>query len=205
MLGLSGLLFHAPQRIRRSHWPSFALSGAIWYWQAHTVVQYRSIPKHAYWEIAPLKLLGERLAKMTHPDELVVTDSAGILPYYWGARVRDFDGLCDAHIAQFGTPQIWGTGRALPTYLFDQRPAWYAFRNAHDATVYYRNPAFVSQSTDYYWLKFTDPARYRVTDNRELPILLVRKDASGVALVKETLGANLIELGADLRFLENSP
>lgn len=194
VLGVRGLLFHDEQRSRSlGHVASLGLvtlaACPIVRAEAHKL----DVPERARWSIAPLQRLGNRLATVTDESELVVSDTAGILPYFWRARVIDTDGLCNVHIADNGRPQPFGTGRTLPEYVMSLRPTWYAFRSWRDAVDFWQQPAFAPHRNDYFILQYPAQSLQQGSEEHRLPTILVRKDRPQVQRIPGALGVTLVD------------
>ncbi|HKO50812.1 MAG TPA: hypothetical protein VJV79_23995 [Polyangiaceae bacterium] len=199
VLGLRGLFFHREQLSRLGHLPSYAFSGlalAAISAAAHTRLD---IEKVSWVSLARLRAMGERLAPLAREDELVATEYAGILPYYWRAPTLDMLGLCDPHIARHGAPQPLGAGRKDLTYVVAQRPTFYAFNLASEAAIFYSEPAFASQRDEYALLQF--PYRF-LEPLQALPLtVFVRKDRKDVEGLARAVGGQLIDPALELKRL----
>lgn len=200
-VGLSGLLFHDEQRGRYGHASSALIGLAIFLLSLRTNAARRETLELARWEVASLRKLGERLAKLTSSNDWVVSDMAGILPYYWDANTIDVDGFCDAHIAVRGQAQRFGTGRSLPEYVATRAPEWYAFQYPEGAVKLYREPAFVPHRDEYYLVRFPYGYLKQERGSTPVPTLLVRKTNADEPRILAALGreVTLVELGSELR------
>ena len=198
-LGLRGLFFHAEQRTRLGHAPSYALTALA---LALMVVGARTrLPaedKRSV-DLARVRRMGERLAPLARKDDLLATELAGILPFYWQARTLDMAGLCDAHIAAHGTPTPSGAGRKDVEYVSARRPTFYAFNLVSEATDFYTQPDFARYHDEYALLQF--PYRY-LAPLKALPLtIFVRKDRKDLAALTRAVGGRLIDPGTELKRL----
>lgn len=197
-LGMRGFLFHREQRTKLGHCPSYLVSIALLALILRQTLQ--PLPEAAIALTDPIKIreVGRRLANVTRPDDVLASELAGLLPYYWGVRTIDMFGLCDAHIARYGTPQASGTGRTEPEYVASKKPTFYAFGHATNAAEFYRGPAFAPYRDDYYFVQY--PYRYLASYSAGAPpVLFVRKDRSNVNQVADALGVQLVDAGSELR------
>lgn len=199
MLGLRGLFFHAEQRTRFGHLPSYALTG-LGLWLMLSSAQSRlDIESVRFVDLERVREMGKRLAPFARPDDLVATEIAGILPYYWGTPTLDMLGLCDAHIARSGTPTPRGSGRVDVAYVAARRPTFYAFNVASEAARFYVEPAFANYRREYAMLQF--PYRF-LQPLQALPLtIFVRKDRKELDSLLRAVGGKLIEPEAELKRL----
>jgi hypothetical protein len=198
-LGLRGLFFHAEQRTRFGHLPSYALTGlALWLMLASARTRL-DVEKVSFVSLDRLRAMGKHLAPFARDDDLVATEIAGILPYYWGAQTLDMLGLCDEHIARAGRPAPLGSGREDVAYVVAQRPTFYAFNLASEAARFYARPEFSSHHDEYGLLVFP----YRLlAPLKALPItLFVRKDRKELDRLLSAVGGRLVEPEAELKRL----
>jgi hypothetical protein len=203
-LGLRAFLFQPEQRGFK-HMPSQFLAAAI---IGSVVFGNRRLPvtDDAIKDLPRIREVGLRLASVRRPDDRVVTASAGILPFYWGAPAIDMFGLCDRHIAEVGTPLPLGLGRSDPAYLVAQSPTFYAFEYVVPAVDFFRSLEFAKERDKYYLVQY--PANYLATKTFNAPVLFVRKDRPEVERVAKALGARLVDAERELRrlgFLEDRP
>jgi hypothetical protein len=199
VLGLRGLFFHDEQRSRWGHLPSYVFAGlasaAMWV----TSPARLDIESVRWVSLERMRAMGERLAPLARQGELVATEYAGILPYYWRAPTLDMLGLCEPQIAKLGTPQPFGIGRKDVPYVVAQRPTFYAFNLASEAAAFYEQPAFADHRDEYALLQF--PYRY-LEPLEALPLtLFVRKDRKGVTGLARSVGGQLVDPGAELKRL----
>ena len=192
-LGLRGLLFHEEQQTRYGHFPSvLAALAALAFVFSET--QTIPVPGERSSDLTGMKELGLRLAAITRRDDLVVSELAGPLPYYWGASTVDLHGACgiDARgkVSSAAAPTDWEP-------IVAGRPSWYAFESARSAARFYGLPAFGPYRGEYYLLQY--PYGYLSSDAIALPTLLIRKDRPDVDQAAKTLGLNLVDVGQELR------
>lgn len=198
-LGLRGLFFHAEQRTRFGHLPSYVLSAGALCSMVPSAQRRLDIESVRFVSIPRLRGMGQRLAPLSRKDDVVATEVAGILPYYWGARTLDMLGLCDEHIARSGTPEPSGSGRVDVAYVAAQRPTFYAFNIVPEAARFYSRPEFAPFRAEYALLQF--PYRY-LQPLKELPItVFVRKDRKDLDSLVSAVGGRLIDPEAELRRL----
>jgi hypothetical protein len=202
ILGLRAFLFHPDQRGYR-HLPSVLIStvviGVMVYGKSPLPIDDRAIK-----DLPRIREVGQRLASVRRVDDRVVSATAGILPYYWGATSIDMFGLCDRHIAETGTPLPFGIGRFAPGYLVAQRPTFYAFEYVELAVDFFASREFAPERDKYLLVQY--PAGYLGARDFNAPTLLVRKDRPELDRVERALGAKLVDVERELRrlgFLED--
>lgn len=193
-LGLRGILFHAEQRTRTSHWVSSAVAITLFYFTTRRLWK-------GEWPIEPVEQyrewMGRTLATVRRDDDTMVTDMAGVVPFYSKIKTIDLLGLCDAYIARHGTP-LGTMGKFDYDYVIRQRPTLYQFGFMDPAKIVYEHPRFREQG-DEYWVVET-PHFVRAAP-RDKKILMVRKDRPGAEDLARALGGTLVDLGVELRKL----
>lgn len=198
-LGLRGFFFHEEQRTRWGHLPSYALSAVALWLMLSSAKKRLEVENVNFVNLPRLREMGRRLAPLAREDDVVATEIAGILPYYWGAPTLDMLGLCDEHIARHGKPAPLGSGREDVAYVAAKRPTFYAFNLVSEAARLYSRPAFAPYRGEYALLQF--PYRYLQPLNA-LPItLFVRKDRKDLDSLLGATGGRLIEPEAELKRL----
>jgi len=199
VVGLRGFFFHGEQRTRLGHFPSYALAGlsiALIIARARTPLDVEAVRSV---NLDRMREMGKRLAPLARRDDLVATETAGILPYYWGTRTLDMLGLCDRHIARSGTPAPNGSGREDLAYVLAKRPTFYAFNFVSEAARLYAQPEFARHHDEYALLQF--PYRY-LYPLKALPIILfVRKDRKDIEQLAIEVRGRLLDPGVELRRL----
>jgi hypothetical protein len=133
---------------------------------------------------------------LRRPDDVVASEMAGILPYYWGAPTLDLFGLCDTYVAEHGEVQVLGTGRIDHAYVASHRPTFYAFERFGMAASFYQGDFFVPYRNDYFLLEF--PFGFFKSD-RVAPMVMVRKDRPDVDALARAMGARLTDAGVRFR------
>jgi arabinofuranosyltransferase len=193
--GLRGLLFHPEQRIGGSQWASVAIAITVFAATAKSAWTTEAFaPKFATYRAA----MGKTLASLRRDDDLMVTDTAGMIPFYSKIRTVDLIGLCDAYIAEHGTP-LGTMGKYDYDYVIRKRPTFYQFGFLEAAKLVYTNPIFREQG-DEYWVVETPFFRREAANDKS--ILLVRKDRPGVEALAESMGGTLVDFGDELRKLD---
>ena len=189
-LGLRGLLFHDEQRGRFGHSPSLlvtlAITGLIGWHDGQPLDKEKATAV----ELADARHLGEELSRLRRADDVVASEMAGILPYYWGAPTLDLFGLCDPYVAEHGQVQMLGTGRIDHAYVASHRPTFYAFESLTMAASFYQGDFFIPYRNDYDLLEFTYGF---FKSDRVAPVILVRKDRPQVDELRRALGARLTD------------
>jgi hypothetical protein len=143
-----------------------------------------------------LSVLGTQLAPFGRPDDLFATDMAGILPYYSRIRTLDMNGLCDRHIALHGEP-LGPMGKIDRPYVIRQRPTFFLPNFTGEMRALYENAAFAPMRNDYFAV--LTPAYRKDPHVRDRKLLVVRKDRPGVRELAASLGADLVDLGQQLK------
>jgi hypothetical protein len=192
-LGLRGVIFHDEQRSRLGHVPSSVATLAIvglLCWRGSRPLDTESVGAV---ELADARQLGEKLARLRRAGDVVASEMAGILPYYWDAPTLDLFGLCDPYVAEHGAVQVLGTGRIDHAYVASHRPTFYAFERFGMAAAFYQGRFFTPHRNDYFLLEF--PFGYFKSAQRSL-MLMVRKDRPGVDELAQAVGAKLTDAGA---------
>jgi hypothetical protein len=189
-LGLRALLFHGEQREYGGHWPSAAatlVAFALVGWGAGRPLEQERV---ATVDLADARQLGERLAKVRQPEDVVASDMAGVLLYYWDVRGIDMYGLCDAHVAERGRRDALGAGRGDLAYVAGQRPTFYAFNQPGMARSFFQADFFAAQRSEYFQVEFPEGTFKSL---HLAPALFVRKDRPALAEVERALGARMID------------
>ena len=198
-LGLRGLFFHAEQRTRVGHAPSYALTALALVLMVLGARTRLAVESKRSVDLARVRRMGERLAPLARKDDLLATELAGILPFYWQTKTLDMAGLCDAHIAANGTPTRSGAGRKEVEYVSARRPTFYAFNLVSEAADFYTQPAFTHYHEEYALLQF--PYRF-LAPLKALPLtVFVRKDRKELAALTRAVGGRLVDPGAELKRL----
>jgi len=195
-LGLRGLLFHDEQRGRLGHGPSILATLAIFGLLCWHDGQPLDKEQVGAVELADARHLGEELSRLRRPDDVVASEMAGILPYYWGAPTLDLFGLCDSYVAEHGKVQVLGTGRIDHAYVASHRPTFYAFESVGMAASFYQGDFFIPYRNDYDLLEFTFGF---FKSDRVAPIVMVRKDRPQVEELARAMGARLTDAGVRFR------
>jgi hypothetical protein len=203
VLGLRGLFFHTEQRTRFGHAPSYALTALALVLMVLGAGTRLAVESKRSVDLARVRRMGEQLALLARKDDLLATELAGILPFYWQARTLDMAGLCDVHIAANGTPTPSGAGRKDVAYVSARRPTFYAFNLVTEAAEFYTLPAFARYHDEYALLQF--PYRY-LAPLKALPMMVfVRKDRKELAALTRAVGGRLVDPGAELKRLGYLP
>jgi arabinofuranosyltransferase len=195
MLGLRGVLFHEEQRARGRHSPSFAFSSLLIFFVAKASLARLDVKSVVYVRLQQMRFMGELMTPLARSGDVMATEYAGVLPYYWRVRVLDMRGLCDPVIARHGRTVDGGGGRANLAYVAAKRPTFYAFSTAREAADLYADPQFAEYRAEYNLVQV--PYRLLLKTG-VLPTLLVRKDRPDADAVARALGARLLDAGAEL-------
>jgi hypothetical protein len=121
---------------------------------------------------------------------------AGILPYYSGIRTLDMNGLCDREIALHGEP-LGAMGKIDRPYVIARRPTFFLPNFTGEMRALYDNPAFAPMRGDYFAV--LTPTYRKDAHVRDRKLLAVRKDRPGVHELAASLGADLVDLGQQLK------
>jgi arabinofuranosyltransferase len=135
--------------------------------------------------------LGRMLATVGRDDDVMVTDIAGIIPYYANMRTVDMFGLCDQHIARFGTNGS-KMGKVDYPYTFAVHPTFYVLNFTSVLRDIYRQPSFAPYA-DAYWAVRTPFDRDPKSPARDKKVVLVRKDRPGMDELVRAMQAELVD------------
>lgn len=203
-LGLRGFLFHREQRTWGSHAASYLVAALAIVLSLRSFLQPFPVAATALTDTAKMREIGRRLATVARPSDLLASELAGVLPYYWGVATLDMYGLCDEHIARHGKPHPDGVGRTAPEYVMAKRPTFYAFSDLATAAAFFQEHAFAPHRQDYYIVQY--PHQYMVSFSAgSPPSLLVRKDRPDAQKVAAALAVRLVDAETELRRLGYSP
>ncbi|MGE5784320.1 MAG: hypothetical protein ACM3ZE_07005 [Myxococcales bacterium] len=197
-LGTRGFLFHREQRTSLGHLPSYVVACALFVVCTKTAWRPLAGAEIALTDKKNVREIGERLATLVLEHDLVASELAGVLPYYWQAPTVDMFGICDAHIARTGIPQQFGVGRTAAEYVVAKKPSFFVFACMETAAAFFAGPAFEPYRDEYYLLQY--PYAYAKTFKAGAPpAILVRKDRPESSRLEQVLGAQLIDAGQELR------
>jgi arabinofuranosyltransferase len=191
--GIGALAFRPDQRVLRTHAPSVLVVLLVFGGAAS-----RLYP--GTWDVSPtdayIYWLGRTLRPLSREDDLLATDMGGIVPYFSGMRTIDMNGLCDRTIALHGKP-LGAMGKIDRAYVIGRRPTFFQPNFASEMRAIYDDPAFAPMRGDYFAVV---TARYRKDVHvRDRKILAVRKDRPGVSELAASMGAELVDLGQQLK------
>ncbi len=192
-LGLRAVLFQPDQRFFGTQLPSIGVVAALVIpaavrlypggWTPSPMEEYR------FW-------LAKELGTVARPDDVMATDMAGVVPFYSGMRTIDMNGLCDREIALHGKP-LGAMGKVDRPYVIGRKPTFFQPNFVGEMRALYDDPSFASMRDDYYAVM--TPGYRAGIHIRDRKILAVRKDRPGVRDLAAALGADLVDLGQQLR------
>ena len=132
--------------------------------------------------------LGRALAATQKGNEVLATDMAGRVPYTSRLYTVDMFGLCDTHIARYGTATLH-MGKIDHAYVYRKRPDFYFYNLTYTVRAMILSQAFQPYVNDY-WVVTTRFAAE--TANRHGKILLARKDLPRLDALVRQLSARLV-------------
>ena len=145
-----------------------------------------------------MKALGEKLESIKKEDDWLISDMAGVLPYYWQIPTTDLLGLCSIDVARHGEPQHRGVGRNGVAWLSTRQPAWYVFDDYQGLAMLYLHKNFEPYREKYWVLRFS--MEYARTYQTDPPVIVVRKDRPGLEELKNRLDVALVDMRRELHY-----
>ena len=132
--------------------------------------------------------LGRALSATQTGNEVLATDMAGRVPYASRLRTLDLFGLCDAHIARYGTPTLH-MGKIDHSYVYRKRPDFYFYNVTGTVRAMIQSPDFQPYASDY--LVIATPFATK-SANHYGKILLARKSLPHLTELVHRLDAKLV-------------
>lgn len=198
VLGLRGFLFHPKQRTWRTHLPSSAIALLAITFGLYATFRPLPTTRAMFLDTSKTREIGRRLATTLRSDDLVASELAGELAYYWGAPTIDLEGRCVSRIARNSNLPLKAKGQVAPQYVVAKIPTFFAFRDVETAADFYSKPEFEPLRNHYFVAQF--PRDYLSQVNAIAPpCLFVSKSRPDVAGVSKALNVRLVDAAQELR------
>jgi hypothetical protein len=198
VLGLRGFLFHPKQRTWKTHLPSSAIALLAFTYGLNTTFRPLPTTRAMFVDTRKTREIGRRLAKTLRSDDLVASELAGKLAYYWGAPTLDLMGHCGVHVDRSRNSPLNITKQVAPEYVVTKKPTFFVFRDVGTAADFYAKPEFEPLRNHYFVAQFPRDYLYQISAIAP-PCLFVSKSRPDVAGVSKALNVRLVDAAQELR------
>ncbi|HEY5960843.1 MAG TPA: hypothetical protein VIV60_30015 [Polyangiaceae bacterium] len=198
-VGIRGFVFHREHRTGVGHVPSYGISLAVLAIVLRNGMQPSFESAIALADPVKAREVGRRLAAVKRHDDVLVSEQAGLLPYYWQVRtLMGMAGPLDTAAARCGSVDRPNQGETDASDVPVINPTFYAFAHASNAAELFSSSAFADKRKDYYMVQY--PHKYLAAYGLGAPpIIFVRKDRPDTKQVADALGVRLVDAVTELR------